>query len=67
MRHRNRQTVPTMRTRPADWVRVATRPGYGLGLLPAALSVQPIGTLLALGLAATLAAAARSPRVSPRR
>ena len=51
----------------ADWVRVATRPGYGLGLLPAALSVQPLGTLLALGLAATFAAAARGSRFIPRR
>jgi len=65
--HSKRKPAPATPARPADWVRVATRPGYGLGLLPAALSVQPIGTLLALGLAATIAAAAKSSRLSPRR
>ena len=53
--------------RPVEWVKVATRPGYGLGLLPAALSVQPLATLLALGLAATLAKAVPVLRPSPRR
>jgi hypothetical protein len=39
----------------AAWLRVATRPGSGLGLLPAALSAQPalaVATLLAVTLAA---------------
>ncbi|WP_156362634.1 hypothetical protein [Rubellimicrobium mesophilum] len=67
MTRSNRHSAPAGRARPADWVRVATRPGYGLGLLPAALSVQPVGTLLVLGLAATLAAARKAPRISPRR
>jgi hypothetical protein len=41
----------------ADWVGVATRPGSGLGFLPAALTVQPLatlGVLLLTGLAAAL-------------
>ena len=43
-----------------DWAGVATRPGSGLGLLPAALSVQPGATLGALLL--TALAAALAPR-----
>ena len=46
------------------WVRVATRPGSGLGLLPAALSVQPgatLGALMLAGLAAALAPRLGSP------
>ena len=63
----HRRSAPPASARPADWVRVATRPGYGLGILPAVLSVQPLGTLLALGLAATIAAARKGSRLSPRR
>jgi hypothetical protein len=46
---------------PADWAGVAVRPGSGLGLLPAALSVQPGATLLTLVLAGVAAAALRRP------
>ena len=41
-----------------DWLGVAARPGSGLGVLPAALSVQPGATLGALLLAALAAALA---------
>lgn len=63
----SRRPAPRTPARPADWVKVAARPGSGVGLLPAALSVQPLATILTLGLAATLAAAAKGLRLGPRR
>ena len=45
--------LPTLLAAPApvpspDWLKVATRPGSGLGLLPAALSVQTLAMVAAL-------------------
>lgn len=51
--------APPSDPRPSWWG-VATRPGSGLGLLPAALSAQPAATLAALLLA--ILAAAVAPR-----
>ncbi|WP_210528922.1 hypothetical protein [Rubellimicrobium arenae] len=56
-------------TTSSDWVGAATRPGSGLGLLPAAFSAQPAAFLATLGLAALAAALAPwlGRRLSPPR
>ena len=50
-------SVPQPGPRPSWWG-VAARPGSGLGLLPAALSAQPVATLAALLLGVLAAAVA---------